>query len=1190
MKHLILKSLEMQGFKSFPDKIKVEFGSGITAIVGPNGSGKSNVSDAIRWVLGEQSNKTLRSSKMEDVIFTGTTQRRPQGFAEVSLTIDNSDRALNIDYNEVTITRRYYRSGESEYYINKTQTRLRDIHELFMDTGIGRDGYSIIGQGKIAEILSHKSEDRRQIIEEVAGISKYRYRKNEAQRKLDATEDNLVRLNDIVAELEARLPSLESQSNKAKKYLVMYDEKKSLEISIWMNEISRIRDSARDLEEKYNIAKGSLEDVSVEIDNFEKEINSIFEKNRDINIEIERVRTELSDFDEKISQINSEIAVLQTGIRFENENISKIEDELMQSAQKVEAINAEIADKNAVIDQKTTEIANYEKQNADLYLKIEAVNKSGDDARREIDEVRNAKLSLSEQINALNIQKISHTAAITSKTSRIDEINAELSTRKQSADEIMAEIEALDADRTQKQEQRDRDKNSAAGYQKMLEVKQKHYADKKAEFEKLSAECQSLTQNLKILSDMQKHLEGFAGSVKFVLENNSRGTLFGIHGTISQLIHVDKQYITAIETALGNAIQDIVTATAKDAKNAMLLLKNNRAGRATFLPISEIKPKPADINEIKGDGVIGLAHTLVDTVNEDSKKAVTFLLGRTIVCKTIDDAVAISRKINAKYKVVTLDGQVVNPGGSMTGGSTAKSAGLLSRSHEIERIEKSLNEKQAELEKLEQSFLKSEQEKDELLARLEGVNAAIRVSEEEIARLLDLTDSKKVVYDSYAELVQGLENELVSINDAIKTDNDAIAKIDAECKSIESSILQITQKLDSLLGKNETDSKTIEAIRADISNNDIKKLSLFKDIETEKSLIAQLTTQLSMYTADDATRQGAIDASRQNIKTGEEQISALKNKATELENSNRDGKEKIEQLIKQRADSETEQTAFRSKQRDSLASKERLLQEVTRLENRLAGISGETDRMVENLLEYELTVTEAAKIAEPVQDIFAAKRRVSELKTSIRSLGSINVDAIEEYAQVKERYDFLDGQMNDLKKAKADLEKIIKELLWQMTEIFTEKFEQLNIEFGKTFNELFGGGKAELILVDPEDVLGCGIDIRVAPPGKIIKNIVSLSGGEQAFSAIALYFAILKIRPTPFVMMDEIEAALDDVNVNKFASKLRDFCDKTQFIVITHRRGTMEEADILYGVTMQERGISKLLTINVNEMERQLKL
>ena len=1190
MNGLILKSLELQGFKSFPDKIKIEFGSGITAIVGPNGSGKSNVSDAIRWVLGEQSNKTLRSSKMEDVIFTGTTKRRPQGFAEVSLTIDNSDRELNIDYSEVTVTRRYYRSGESEYFINKNQTRLRDIHELFMDTGIGRDGYSIIGQGKIAEILSHKSEDRRQIIEEVAGISKYRYRKNEAQRKLDATEDNLVRLYDIIKELEDRLPSLESQSKKAQKFLVMQEEKRGLEISLWVSEIERIRLTARELEEKFNVAKGGLDDITVEIDNLEKEINAIFESNKGINVEIERIREKLSELEEKSGAFSSRIAVLEAGIRFERETIRKIEEELKNADIKTDSITEEIERKNAVITEKTQEISAIEKQNADLYAEIESISKSGDDVRRKMADVRALKLSLSEQKNVFNIQKISHEASITSKTARIQKINEELSERYAALETLNTEIAELDAEYRSKQDQKTASENSVSGYKKMLEIKQKRYDEQKSQRDKLEEELLTTRRRHKVLSDMEKHLEGFSGSVKTVLESSRHGNLKGIRGTVAQLIRVEKKYITAIETALGAAVQDIVTDNEVTAKNAMLLLKNNNAGRATFLPLSELKPRPAESDEIKGRGVIGLAHQLVDTADADSEKAIVFLLGRTVICETIDDAIAFSRSNRAKYKTVTLDGQVVNPGGSMTGGSTAKSAGLLSRSLEIERLENLEKEQQTKLSELDEIFAKAEAEKNELTARLEGVLAEIRVLEEELMRITDMRSGKKVVADSYSQLISDTESECESVNGAIAEETQAIEKINADMSALDEKIRSADDELSTLEGRTDEESARIEKLRSAISDNDLKKMTVFKDIETEKSLIEQLRVQLETYNSEKSDKTLQIETALKNIAESESMISDIRAEAQTYEREQAAGNERIATLIKQRDNSEAEQTAFRNKQRDSRATKERLLQEVTRLENRLQNISGQTDRIVESLMEYDLTVTEAVRIAKPVEDVTESRKRIAELKNGIRALGNVNVSAIEEYKEVKERFDFLDNQMTDLKTAKAELEKIIRELLHRMTSIFTEKFTVLNQEFGKMFVEMFGGGKAELILLDPDDVLNCGIDIRVAPPGKIIKNIVSLSGGEQAFTAIALYFAILKVRPTPFCMVDEIEAALDDVNVNKFASKLRDFCEKTQFIVITHRRGTMEEADVLYGITMQEKGISKILTIDVNDMERQLKL
>ena len=1187
---MLLKSLELQGFKSFPDKIKIEFGTGITAIVGPNGSGKSNVSDAIRWVLGEQSGKMLRSSKMEDVIFTGTTQRKPQGFAEVSLTIDNSDHALPTDYDEVTVTRRYYRSGESECFINRTPTRLRDIHELFMDTGIGRDGYSIIGQGRIAEILSHKSEDRRQIIEEVAGISKYRYRKNEAQRKLDATDENLVRLQDIVGELEERLPSLENQSKKAQKYLIMYEEKKDLEISLWISDLRKIHENSRLLEENFNVAKRQLEDVNVEIENLEKEINSIFERNKDVNVEIEQVRRTISELEERKSDVASRIAVLEAGITFEKNNIEKIKSELAAQDERENDLRAQIAERTAEIEESTEKLSEIERAGAALYSELESESESGEDTRRQLDALSSRKLSLSDQQNAVRVRKISLEAGGATKTARIAELEKDISARRESLKAVEDECEALRAESAEKNERKNALQNSALGYRKMLDIKQRRFDEKKAELEKGRLKLQGLEQNLRILSDMEKHLDGYSGSVKTVLEYSRRGTLSGVIGPVSQLIRVDKKYIVAIETALGAAIQNVVTENDVAASNCMDLLRRMNAGRATFLPLTEIKPRIARGNEYKGRGVIGLAHTLVDTSSEAGRAAVEYLLGMTVICETVQDAVAVSRRTDRKLRAVTLDGQVVNAGGSMTGGSTVKSGGLLSRSLDIERLEKQIAAERETLANTEESFSGAQAEFSELSARLEGTESEIRVLDEELHRIADTLDSKSIVADSYNELIAGSQREADSVRASLTEDGKLSKALDGEIETLEKQIADVDAEMSELVSKTDAAGARVEQIRAAIAENELKKVSIFKDVETGNQVIEQLRSQLAAYGDQTRDRQEQIAASEKTVADNESEKQRLSDECAAMEKMQGDGNARIAELIESRNASEGEQTRFRERQRESLATKDRLVEETTRLENRIEGVSDQTGRIIEHLSEYELSVSEAEELAKPLEDAAGARKRVTELKNSIRVLGNVNIESIEEYKSVKERFDFMDGQMNDLRKSKAELEKIIRELLSQMTTIFTEQFDRLNVEFGNTFREMFDGGKAELILTDPDDVLNCGIDIRVAPPGKIIKNIVALSGGEQAFTAIALYFAILRIRPTPFCMMDEIEAALDDVNVNKFASKLRDFCENTQFIVITHRRGTMEEADVLYGVTMQEKGISKMLTIDVNEMERTLKL
>ena len=680
-----LKCLDIQGFKSFPDKICIGFDHGITAIVGPNGSGKSNVSDAIRWVLGEQSNKSLRSTKMEDVIFSGTAKRKPQGFAEVSLTIDNSDHALGVDYNEVMITRRYYRSGESEYFINKSPARLRDIHELFMDTGIGRDGYSIIGQGTIDQILLGKSEERRSMLEEVAGISKFRYRKTEAERKLNATEENLVRLNDIVGELEERIPGLERQAEKARKYLAMYEEKKDLEIALWLEELDQIKENARKIDEQHSIAKGQLDDLTVEVDNIEQEINQLFEENIRINTEIDRIHQQQKTWEEQLGGIGSQKAVLESQAEFESGTIARLEQELTSVGSRKEEAEAKIAEYTQSIEEKTAAIETIDGQIAEILETIKEITTKGEEQQRKTDDLQQALLSNSGERNQLQMEMISVRSGIESYQGRLSDLATARDGQLEQTRQVEDELNELKRQRAEKAEEKESEQNSAAGLRKMLEIKERAYNEALETEQKCASECNALEQRSRILSEMEKHLEGFGGAVKQVLEQSRRGILHGIIGPVSKLIKVDEEYLVAIETALGAAIQNIVTKDSVSAKNAMLWLKRQNGGRATFLPLNSITPKGIKEDYSKSIGFIGVADQLVEVAPEN-RKAIEFLLGRTLVCETIDHAMALAKTIQNRYKIVTLDGQVINAGGSMTGGSAAKSGGLLSRGIELEKI------------------------------------------------------------------------------------------------------------------------------------------------------------------------------------------------------------------------------------------------------------------------------------------------------------------------------------------------------------------------------------------------------------------------------------------------------------------------------------------------------------------------
>ncbi|MBQ6824717.1 MAG: chromosome segregation protein SMC [Clostridia bacterium] len=1187
---MYLKSLEVQGFKSFPDKTLIRFGDDITAIVGPNGSGKSNISDAILWVMGEQSTKTLRGAKMEDVIFGGTQKRAAVGFAEATLTLDNTDRALPYDSDEVMITRRYYRSGDSEYYINRQSSRLRDIHELFMDTGIGRDGYSIIGQGTIDQILLGKSEERRSMLEEVAGISKFRYRKNEAERKLNATEENLVRLGDIVGELEERLPGLERQAEKARKYLAMYEEKKDLEIALWLEELDQIKENAKKIDEQYSIAKGQLEGLTVEVDNIEQEINLLYEENSRITTEIDRIRQSQTAWEEQLGVISSQKAVLESQAEFEQGVIDRLEQELVAVGSRKEESEEKILQLTAEIENKTADITTIDEKINAIIEEIKEITAKSEDQQRQTGALQVRLQENSAERNRLQMEMISAHSTVESHQKRIADLAEAKFAQVEQLNGVEEELASLRNTQKEKEEEKESEQNASNGLRKMLEIKERTYNEALEKEQKCAQERNALEQRSRILSEMEKHLEGFGGAVKLVLEQSRRGILHGIVGTVSQLIKVEEEYLIAVETALGAGIQNIVTTDNTSAKNAMLWLKRQKGGRATFLPLNTITPKPIKEDFSKAEGFIGIADELVQT-DASNRKAIEFLLGRTLVCETIDDAMKLARSIQNRYKIVTLDGQVINAGGSMTGGSAAKSGGLLSRGIELERIEKELVVKNGEYEELAKKLDAASRDKNTLDARLNGAEDAIHLLEEELTRIEGLLESKEVVAASYRELINGYDRESETVQGAIKTAEEHGKALWEQIDALEKKASELQEELTSLQGLSSDDQARMEELKQRSSGYEMDKMGLFKEIEGIRSLIGQMQTQLALIGKETEEKNEQILASRARIESSITSAKEMDLQAQDLRRRQSEGEERTKALAEQRQDQERRQTNYRLEQKEKNSAKEKLIEEVSRLDNKLSGISEQSDRIIAQLLDmYELTVTEAKETVKPLEDRAEAKKRVHALKGSIKALGSVNVESIEEYATVKERYDFMNGQVQDLIKSIAELEKIIRELLSQMRDIFSEKFYQLNEEFQKIFSELFGGGTAKLILSDPEDVLNCDIDVKAAPPGKIIKNLVSMSGGERAFTAICLYFAILKIRPTPFCVVDEIEAALDDVNVTRFASYLRHYCATTQFVCITHRRGTMEEADVLYGVTMPEQGISKLLTINVNEIAEQLKI
>ncbi len=1184
-----LKSLDIQGFKSFPEKTSITFPDGITAIVGPNGSGKSNISDAIRWVLGEQSGKQLRSSKMEDVIFTGTTKRRPQGYAQVGLTIDNSDHALPVEYSEVTVSRRYYRSGESEYYINNQQVRLKDVNELFLDTGLGKDGYSIIGQGKIAEILSPKSEDRRAIIEEVAGISKYRYRKNEAMRKLQATEENLVRLYDILGELTDRLPALESQSKKAKQYLEYRDEKTVLDISLWMDEIERIKRDSETYRDAFDVVKGQLDDITLEIGNIEKDIGVSFEDNRQINVTLEQLRAREAEAEEKVAEMQSAIAVLENRMEYIRGDIERSQTELGDIERRRTETEEAIRAQRETVARKRDAVAEGEKELSDLYAQMEKLADLDSEKREKSESIRAEIETLRAQSNEMQMEKISAETQVGGLSSRESEVREALAEREPLVSATQREIDEIREKQTACDDKITELCNMESGIEKLLSLREKAFETLENEKNEALALLKKLQDRRDLLSEMERQLEGYQGSVRIILKQAESGQLSGICGTVSQLIKVPKEYIIAVETALGAAIQNVVAKTQNDAKKALFLLKNRNGGRATVLPLDTLKVNRIDGKEFKNaGGYLGVAADLVQT---EYKTAVDFLLGRTLVVETLDDATRLADRCGRKYKIVTLDGQVVNVGGSLTGGSVARSAGLLSRGLEIEKLEKEILAASAAADGKSAAALKAKEEFAEISARMEGLEAEKQTAAEQKETLEHLAENKNVILESHRTVLQNLNAELEQIAAARTLHEGHIEEVTARIDAVRKKTEALEADLIGIESLSEQNRREAETLKERVAAGQVRQAEIFKEIEGVENVILQYEAQLGRISEDSGQRLAAIEENRKQLET----LSAEKENAGQALEDTKKGivtfKTQGEELIAKRLVNDRRQTELRSSQKEKLDVKEKLLGESARLENKLTNILDHSETLIAKLMdEYDLTISEAEQKRVVLEDPAASRKRAAELRQKMRALGNVNVDAIEEYAEVKKRHDFLQGQVDDLTTSKKDLEKLITELLGQMTTIFTESFKLLNIEFNRIFGELFGGGRAELILTDPEDVLGCNIEIRVAPPGKIIKSILSLSGGEQAFSAIALYFAILKIRPTPFCIMDEIEAALDDVNVAKFASYLRRYCGKTQFVTITHRRGTMEEADVLYGVTMQEKGVSQLLTINVGEMEKQLKL
>ena len=1188
---MILKSLEMQGFKSFPDKTVLEFGKGITAVVGPNGSGKSNISDAVRWVLGEQSTKTLRGSKMEDVIFGGTSQRKALGYAEVTLRLDNTDRGLNSDKDDVSVTRRYYRSGDSEYKINGEVCRLRDIHELFMDTGLGRDGYSMVGQGRIADLVSARSTQRRDMLEEAAGISHFRYRRADANRRLDQAEENLVRLRDILAELESRIGPLKTQSEKAMKFLALADEKKTLEIGLWLHTIEKSKNGLREQEHKLSVAASQYEQTENALIDIIAQIEQAISDGQAITLEIERLRESISASEEEATAIDGKIAVERNTIEHNEQTVERITGDMGDS----EASKAEI---DAQIEQAQEDIAEKEKLVAEKKAALEAELKKLTELMGQNSENSEKVREINEEITALTlkladlrVEKSTAESARNELSERITNINTVVESRG-------GVITALEKEKSDAQLELDRlngvaaeHENALDGYRMIIGTRADKVERVRKELENLNLDIYQKNARIKMLDDLEKNLDGYAGSVQKVIKEAKRGALRGIHGTLSQLISTPGEYAVAVETALGAAIQNIVTDNENTAKLAINFLKENRAGRATFLPLTSVKSRPFTENGLeKCEGFVDMADKLLEY---DGKYAeiIGSLLGRTAVVDNIDNGIAMAKKYSYRFKIVTLDGQVLNAGGSMTGGSRGSGSGFLSRTTEIEALKEKVEALEKQLAQKEESHKTLSEELALVQAELDASEAELIKAQEDIIRAESALNLIKDRYNAAKGHIDELEAEKERAAARIAESEATEKKAQTEIETVTAKIEGLNSQLSGLNAEKENLDKLRED-SAEVQNAlNLEIVSLCKDVEADNEIIAGcLERKESFNRRADKLNEEIAEIRRENeeilarIADFEAQAAALRENSVKT-------RENIEQLMEKRVQCEAQSTSLRTKEREMTTEREKLGGELARLEERRDSMQRELETAQNKLYdEYQLSLREAAEMNIVLDDIPKAQRTLQEIKNKIRALGSVNVGAVEEYKEVSERYEYMSGQIGDIEKAREELIKMIEELTGKMAERFREQFRRINNHFGETFKDLFDGGKAELVLEDPQDVLECAINIRVQPPGKNVQNIDLLSGGEKGLAAIALLFAILKVTPAPFCIFDEVEAALDDVNVSRYASYVREMTGSTQFILITHRRGTMDEADMLYGVTMQEKGVSKLLELKTAEMAKKLGL
>ncbi len=1188
---MILSSIQVQGFKSFADKTTLKFGKGITAVVGPNGSGKSNISDAVRWVLGEQSTKNLRGQSMEDVIFGGTSDRKPHGFCEVTLNIDNSDRELNFDNDSVAVTRRYFRSHDSEYLINGNVVRLKDIHELFMDTGLGRDGYSMIGQGKIDSIISSKSQERRDIFEEASGISRYRYRKTDAERKLSAAEENLVRLLDILKELESRIGPLKDQSAKAEKFLQLAAAKKELDIGLWLHIINNSKELLKAQDDKIAVAQAHYKEIDEKLAEFDLKNEKNSADFARFSAEIEDRHLRITEYNENIARLTGDISVLNNDILHNNESIERLKNEISVILSSKDEKTAEIKSKRDFAAAKAIEseslshsLSEIEKQLSQMILESEVISRKIENDAIKLNELasrladaRVNLMSSSTSIDEIEARSNTVDQQISDTKSRIEEFNGEFEQANKLLDAIEEDISTYN--------------NSLEGYKIRLRNREETAQTAKDELDKIRLDIEAKKRRVQILEELEKNMEGFNHSVKTVMKESEEGRIKGVYGPVTRLIDVEKQYSIAIETALGTAAQNIIVDTEGTAKYAIESLKRSNSGRATFLPLTSIKSREFTEKGFENEfGYVGIASDLVEC-NSKFNEIVKYLLGGTVVAEDIDSAVSIARKFKFRFKVVSLDGQVINAGGSLTGGSLVKNAGLLSRASDIAKMKDDIDKLISKEKKQSDTYEKALLERSKVEGEVKSAEDLLKTANEDKIRALGELKRVGELRDALKKTLSELDYEKNNAADKIKALNSTVEAVKLEISELEEQKTQLESAISDMNGGRDVMSSAREELTAQITDIKLKIIEINKDIENLNASAAALELDDSQSNVRITLIEAEISAINDDNASIENKIKEIEVSIESLKNTCVQFDADIASFIERRAEIEKSTTQLRLSEKDLTSDREKISGELARLSERRENMTRECDDVIKQLFdEYQLTRSEAENICQPVEDVAAAKKELSEVKSKIRALGNVNVSAIEEYKEVNERYTFLKEQVEDVEKSRTELNKLIANLTEQMKELFVLGFNSINEHFSKTFVDLFGGGTAKLVFSDPNNVLESGIDIVVKLPGKNVPTLDGLSGGEKALIALAIYFAIMRVNAPPFCFLDEVDTALDDINVDRFADYMRSNDFNTQFICITHRRGTMEAADMLYGVTMQEKGISKLLELNVSQLEKMLKL